>query len=214
MSVIDWLTGWFTGAASLVAKPIVDMVHWAVHALASVVLAVFDHVFGEWRSLASWSLRWIPGLRWLLGMIAATFRDIKRVIIPYVMRWVRAGFASVERFIHWVLATALAGIHQAREFAQLLVSNALKWVVAHVFAPLWAWVQRLYHLILTWAYVAWWWVTHLDALADALLLHLVGSLERSAWDVAGKLGRFALALVTRNLARFLQLAESIIAAVL
>ena len=64
------------------------------------------------------------------------------------------------------------------------------------------------------AMTAFWWVTHPDALAEALFWHLVRQLEDRAWQAAEYLGQFALALVTRNAGRLARLAEHIIAAVL
>lgn len=214
MGIVDWLTGWFRSAASIVAQPIVDMVHWAVHALGSVILAVFDHVFGAWAALWAWTEHYFVGFTWLIHMIGRVLVDIKRVIIPYIIRWVKAGFLSVEKFIHWVYDTVSSAIVVLRKFVIALVAKTVTWVIQHVWTPLKNLADWLYQHLLLWGYTAWWWITHLANLADALIFHLVNSLERNAWEIAGKLGQFALALVVRNLARFLQLAESIISAVL
>lgn len=70
------------------------------------------------------------------------------------------------------------------------------------------------HFIPDWAYKAWWWVTHPEALAAMLLWHLVAALERNAFAAAQYLGEFALHLVLRSLRRLLHLAEAVLAAVL
>lgn len=214
MSVLDWLTGWFSSAASIVAKPIIDLVHWAVHALGSVVLTVFSHVFGAWSQLAGWFEGFFRAFTWLIHAIAHVITEIKRVIIPAVVKYFKVYYHLLYVFAHAVLAWAVAAFKAAEALARLLVRDAIAWVIAHVWNPLKAFADYIWAHLLQWGYVAWWWITHLKELADALIYHLVDSLERNAWDIAGKLGTFALALVVRNLARFIKLAESIIAAVL
>jgi hypothetical protein len=80
-------------------------------------------------------------------------------------------------------------------------------------------VWRQFNRVLTYwvphfAMTAWWWVTHPDQLALVLFWWTLHYLERFAWTAAQYLGEFALALVMRNLRRFLHLAEEILAAVL
>lgn len=70
------------------------------------------------------------------------------------------------------------------------------------------------YYIPTYAFTAWWWVTHLDDLALVLLWHVLKWLEHYAWTAALYLGEFILALIVRNIRRIMLLAETIVTAVL
>jgi hypothetical protein len=70
------------------------------------------------------------------------------------------------------------------------------------------------HWIPHYAYQAWWYATHPDALASILLWHIIKYLEKYAWTAARYLGQFALALVLHNARRLAALIEEILTAVL
>lgn len=70
------------------------------------------------------------------------------------------------------------------------------------------------HWIPHYAITAWWWVTHPDQLAQQLSLYTVKWLEQQAWTIAPYLGRFVLALIVRNVRRWLPVVEHIITAIL
>lgn len=70
------------------------------------------------------------------------------------------------------------------------------------------------HYIPMYAFTAWWWVTHLDDLANVLLWHLLKWLEHYAWTAALYLGEFLLALILRNIRRLALLVETILTAVI
>lgn len=74
--------------------------------------------------------------------------------------------------------------------------------------------QIVGHWIPKYAITAWWWITHPDQLAEQLSLYVVKWLEREAWTIAPYLGKFLLALVVRNVKRWLPILESILAAIL
>lgn len=84
------------------------------------------------------------------------------------------------------------------------------------------WTEAVWHqlvLIVTkyipdYAMVAYWWVTHPDALAQLLFWYVVKWLEHEAWTVAQYLGEFVLALLVRNLRRVLSVLETVVAAIL
>jgi hypothetical protein len=209
----DWLTNWFVNAGSGIERRIVDMVHWAVHALASAVLAVFAHVERAWVSLTGHIWRYLGDLASLFVAIMGKLVKIVRVIIPGVLRWAARLFAYVEKLIRSWVAWLWGKIRETIALIYREISAVMRWAVQHIYDPLKRWVDFLWAKIRAWAYVAWWWVTHLADLAEALVYHLVRSLEVHAWDIADKLGTFALALVARNLRRFAHLIETIFVAV-
>lgn len=210
----DWLTRWFAGVASDIGQRIADAIHWAVHALAVVVLAVFDHVFGSWYSLARNIVIFFRVFGSVLYWVGAKIWRILRIAIPDLYRWARGWFARLLALIdHWV-AWLWARIRATIALIYREIAATIRWAWSHIFLPLWRWVQFLYQLIRKWAWVAFWWVTHPASLAELLVFHMAAAIERHAWDLAGLLGRFFLALIARNLARFLKLVEQIIVAVL
>lgn len=214
MGFIDWLTGWIAGAARSVGQAVADVVHWAVHALASVVLAIFDHVFGAWRQLAEWIWAHLLALGRWIGVAAVKFYQIIRIIIPRVVRWTKWWITYIMRFIRSWVAWLWLQIRKTIALLYREIGAVVRWAWSHIFVPLWHWTQFLYRLIKAWAWVAFWWVTHLASLAEAMIFHIAAAIERNAWQLAGILGKFFLALIIRNLARFVKLAEQIIAAVL
>ncbi len=74
--------------------------------------------------------------------------------------------------------------------------------------------QIVTHLIPHYAMVAWWWVTNPDKLAETLFWWILRLLEHYAWEAGELLGEFFLALVLRNIRRFLHLIEAVLAAVI
>lgn len=210
----DWLTGWFARVAGDVGQHIADAVHWAIHAVAVVVLAVFDHVTGAWRDLAGWTWAFFRAYYSALFWIGAKIWHILRVAIPRVISWARGWFAFLLRFIRSWVAWLWKQVRATIALIYREISSVIRWTVQHVFDPLWRWAQFLWRLVKAWAWVAFWYITHPAALAERLIFWIAASLERNAWALAGILGRFLTALFVRNLARAVRLFETILTAVL
>jgi hypothetical protein len=210
----DWLTGWIASIIGAVGPAVATAIHWAVHALAVVVLAVFDKVFGAWRTLAGWSWGFILATGRALGAVGSKLFQIVRVLIPRVIRELLRWVAFLLRFIRSWVAWLWRQIRATIALLYREIGAVIRWAVTHIWEPLWRWAQFLFRLIRAWAWVAFWWITHLASLAEAMVFHIAAAIERHAWQLAGLLGRFFLALLIRNLARFVRTVEAIIAAVL
>ena len=210
----DWLTAWFVGAARTVGNQVAGVVHWAVHALAMVVIAVFDRVYVAWRDLSGWIWAYLSAIGRALGEVAYKIYAIIRVLIPrvigLVLRWVAYLLKFIRSWVAWLWAQIRATI--ALLYKQ--IAMVIRWAVTHIWDPLWKWAQFLYRLIKAWAWVAFWWITHLASLAEKMVFWMAAAFERHAWELAGILGKFLLALIIRNLARFVRLVEAILVAVL
>jgi hypothetical protein len=212
--VISWITGWVGRFLGLVSDATIALVHWALHAVVTAVEFVFSDVAKAWR--AYWAA--VTALeRACFDFGAAVFGLAVKVLkywIPRLIADLKAAALALWHGIHWVWSHAVALVNDLRKLAWSWILSLWHMVLRDVWKPLHDFAGHLYHLILAWAYVAWWWITHLDRLAEALVFHLAASIERHAWELAGLLGRFLTALVLHNARRLVQLAEQILAAVL
>lgn len=210
----DWLTGWFARVAGDIGQHIADAIHWAIHAVASVFMAVFAHVFGAWEQLFRWVAEFYRAFGSVLYWVGAKFWHILRVVIPRVIDWARWWFTRLLGLIRAWVAWLWGKIRETIALIYREIGMVIRWAVTHIWDPLWHWVQFLWGRVKAWAWVAFWWVTHLASLAEAMIFHIAAAVERHAWELAGLLGRFFLALLIRNLARFVKIVEQIIAAVI
>ena len=145
-------------------------------------------------------------LDWLAEILGAWIGGIAPAILNLI-RVVVGGIAGVLDFIFGAVKGAW---------------NELATQVANLATLTHGWVSEVwktFDLIITYyipkyAMEAWWWVTTPLALSEVLLYYVLHWLEQEAWTVAQYLGEFALALVLRELKRFLLLAEAIVAAIL
>jgi hypothetical protein len=212
--MLDWITGWVNRFLGIAGQGIVDLVHWGLHALASVIETIFVDVARAWRDLWG-AMAAFEHATWEFG--AQVFGLAVKVLkywIPRLIHDLAAAALALWHGINWVWSHAVALINDLRKLAWKWINDLWHLVLRDVWAPLKAFADHLYHLILTWAYVAWWWITHLPSLAEAMIFHLAASLERHAWELARLLGGFLTALVLHNVRRVVQLAETILAAVL
>lgn len=212
--MISWLTGWVRRFVGLVPDTVLALVHWAVHALALVVEAVFHDVAVAWRDY--WAA--VAAIeRACFDFGAAMFGLAVKVLrywVPKLIDDLRRAALALWHGIDWVWSHAVAAINDLRKLAWKWINDLWHLVLRDVWKPLKDFADHLYHLIITWAYVAWWWITHLDRLADAMIFHIAASLEKYAWQLARLLGTFLTALILHNVRRVVQLAETILAAVL
>jgi len=212
--VISWLTGWVSRFIGIVGQATVDLVHWAVHALASVVETIFGDVGRAW--LTMWhGIAAIERACWEFG--AAVFGLAVKVLrywVPRLLHDLAAAVVSLWHGIDWVWSHAVRLVNDLRRLAWKWILDLWHMVLRDVWKPLKDFADHLYKLIKDWAYVAWWWITHLDRLAEAMIFHLAASLEKHAWELAALLGRFVTALILHNARRIVTLVEQIMAAVL
>jgi len=212
--MLGWIAGWFGRFAGAVDSTVVRMVHWVVHALASVVYTVFAHVGAAWRDMYA-AGNW---LRESAGRFVGAVYDHIRAILLY---WVPRIFGWIDAVYHRAISAVEHLARLAWGWVRALESDVQRWILAlyhwawqHVYLPLRAYADWLWARIKAWAYVAYWWITHPAKLAELLLWPLVAALEAAAWDVARVLGTFTTALIVRNVRRVAQLIETVLAAVL
>jgi hypothetical protein len=212
--VFDWIAGYVARWASVVPSPIRDLVHWAVHALAGVVYTVFGNVGSAWHDLFT-AARWLRSTgadlaSWVWLHLSRIVTHDLPLLADKILGYYRDAVNLATRLWH----DALAAVEAAAKVARRWVDDALAWVTTHVWDPLVADVRQLRSDLLKWGYAAWQLVTDPAKLASILLGALIAVAEAQFWLVAAPVGTFALRIVTANLRKFLQLAETILAAVI
>jgi hypothetical protein len=212
--VLSWLKDWFGRFGGAVDATVLRMVHWALHALASVVYTVFNHVGRAWNDV--WAAgNWMRRAAW--EVMRTIYTHIRAIIIhdiPHLFHW---ALAALHKLKHWALAwidRLLKDLARLKTLAWHWIITLYHWAWAHIYVPLFNYARWLEKWLRKWGYTAWWYVTHPASLAALLFWPLVKLLEDNAWAAARVLGTFTLALATRNARRLAQLAEDIIAAVL
>lgn len=212
--MLDWLTGWFTNFASTVGDPIVGMVHWAVHALASVVLSVFRNVLKAWDDFTG-AIDGLGDSIWhFVNRVWHALWWLITKEVPRIWRWLAQESARVWKGIRYAWATAVRLFNDAIGFAERIVDDVIGWVQRDVWKPLRDLADLLWRDLLKWGWTAWWWITHPADLAKMLLAYLIKAAEDAFWSVATPAGTFALRLVLANARRFAILIEDIVRAVL
>lgn len=212
--MISWITGWVGRFIGLVGQATIDLVHWGLHALASVINAIFGDVARAWRQI--WNAFGAIE-RACFDFGAAVYGLAVKVLkywVPRILGEIARAVLALWHGIDWVWTHVVRLVNELRATAWKWINDLWHMVLRDVWAPLKALADHIYQLLVKWGYTAWWWVTHLPSLAEALVFHLAAAIERHAWELARLLGTFLTALVVRNARRLAQLAEQILAAVL
>lgn len=212
--MLDWISGWVGRFTGTVDRWVIQLVHWGLHALAAVIETVFRDVTRSWRDF--WGA--VVALERALADIgAAVYGLAVRVLkywVPRLWRYITEAAAALARAITWVWHRAVRIVAELRATVWGWLLGLWRMVLRDVWAPLKADADHLWHLLVTWGYTAWWWITHLESLAEAMIWHLAAAIERHAWQLGARMGQFVTALVLHNTRRLVQLAETILAAVL
>lgn len=211
--MFDWLTHWFVSWAPYVEQKILDLVHWAIHAVASVLIAVFNHVLRSWRwflyALTFWAYEEIHFAEDVWNFA----RRVVRVYIPRLLHWAWGWILFLRKLTLTLYDDAIRALVALRKLAWSWILALWHNVLKYVWDPLKRYADMIWHDLLKWGYTAWYWITHPDKLAGLLFWHIIGWLEFYAWQVGKRLGTFGLSLVRNNLHKFLVLIEDVIAAV-
>jgi len=189
-------------------------VHWAVHALASVVYTVFGNVGGIWRDLASaWGL-FNRMLDKYLPEVWDAFRRVFLQDLPALWRWITGRVAALGRLIDALYNKALAFARNLYSQAVHLITQLTKWVIQNVLDPLTAAFRQAWHWITHEGALVFYYLTHPPALARLILAALIQAAEDAFWTISAPVAEFIWHLVLHQARRLVQLAEQILAAVL
>lgn len=211
--MLSWLARFWTGVSGTVGNAVSTAAHWAMHALAAVVFSVFRLVGGAWRTLVQ-SFGWLHAALDHFGLQVWHFATyVVRVLIPRVVRWAAAELARLGLGLYHLaqaVGREVAALYRAIARA---VADVTRWAIRTIYDPLKSYADLIWHDLKAWGYTAWWWITHLDKLADAMIIHIANSIEKHAWQLARMLGTFFISLIIANLNRFVLLIEDIVNAV-
>lgn len=212
--MLSWIAGFIGRWSGAVDQAVRDLIHWTVHALASVVYTVFGLVGTAWKDM--W--RAVSWLETAAGRFAAQVFGHLWAIIKRDLPWLASAITLARqlavRLYDAVRAWALGLIRAAEALAVRLVNDVRSWAYRDIWLPLLQLARDARRDITRWAWPAFWYITHPAALAGLLGDALVDWLEANSWRVAQRLGSFALHLVLANTRRLAQLAEDIITAAL
>jgi hypothetical protein len=212
--MLDWLKGYVARWAGVVDSATRDLVHWAVHALAGVVYAVFGNVGRAWHDLFT-AYHWVRSTAAdLVGWIVTHLTYIVKHDLPLLAHSILSYWRDALNFATSLYHAALRAVESLAKVARRWVDDAIGWVITHVYDPLLADARQLRSDLLKWGYTAWQIVTHPDRLAAIVGDALISWTEQQFWRIAGPVGTFALRIVVANLRKFVALAETIITAVL
>ena len=212
--MLDWIAQFIGLWSAVVPQAIRDLIHWTVHALASVVYTVFGDVGKAWGMLWG-AIHWV--LTAELHFVQAVFDKFVAIIkhyFPALYKWAAAAIKLVDDYARFVWRELIAGIALVRAWVVTLINDVRLFVYRDVWLPLVGITKQLRADLLKWGYTAWYYITHPDKLAPLLFDPLITLLEVNAWRVGQRLGQFTLALIVHNARRVAQVAEAIITAVL
>lgn len=212
--MLTWLDNFFSGVSSTIGSAISNAVHWAIHAVSAVFLAVFSLVGKAWNTLVSAIVAFHIALQRFGTEVINFATYVVRVLIPKLARWAESELAKLKAYADEIYDWAKKSVADLITRIEQAVKDVTDWVIKTVYDPLKAYADLIWNDLKLWGYTAWWWVTHLQDLADAMIVNIATSLEKNAWALAKMLGEFALNLVRAHLKEFIQLAEDIITAVL
>lgn len=212
--MLNWIKGFVGRWAGAVDQAVRDLVHWTVHALASVMYAVFGLVGRAWHNV-------FAAANWLREQADHLGREVFTTLWSIIKRdlpWLASALVAVRNFAlrlyHTLLAWAWREIQAAEQLARRLVDDLRQWAYRDIWLPLLHLAADARRDIQRWAWPAFWYITHPDALAGLIGDALVSWLEANAWRVGRRLGTFLLALLVHNLRQVLALVEDVLSAVL
>lgn len=204
----------YDSAAGSIDNTVRSWVRDLINGLYGYLHLIFGPVITAWDKLmhAGW-LVWHT-LDEFTGEVVTTIARIIRQVIPAVIAWAKAQVARLERYATDIYNFAVRELNALRQFVLNLIASLTVWIVSHVYNPLKAAFDAAWHWITNEGAVVWHYISNPEDLVTLIWDHLIARLERDAWDVAGKLGKFTLSLIAHNLPRLAALIEDVLNAIL
>jgi hypothetical protein len=213
MGVLNWISNFFTTAGRTIDTTVANVVGWALRAVTSVIFGQFQATQQAWVTYYNETNYYVTSLRQLSTATRSKHSYTLKVRIPGVISWAAGNFGKLLTGLSGLAAAVARDVSSLSARITAGLADLTKWVITEVYDPLKALIDQVDADLLKWGYTAWWWITNLDKLADALILYLAKSAETYAWELAGMLGQFTVNLIYRNAARIASLLESIVLAV-
>ena len=212
--MLGWIAGFVARWEPVVSRGVRDLVHWGLHALASVVYTVFGNVGKAWVAVVhslDWMLIHVP------RFVAAVFTHIDTIItkdIPAIWHWITAQVAAIGRLIAHVYDLAVSYALSLYNKAVRLLDDLSTWVLTHVLVPLTNITTSLRNDLLKWGYFAYQLLNDPGKLAGILAKYIVAAVLAIFWTVADVIGRFIAGIILHQARRLISVIETVLTAVL
>jgi|SRR5579859_100414 len=197
----------------------------SVQAALNIISTIFTTTYQYWHTVAGHANSgWQQLTRTLLylrnNMQQFMFSQylFDALIIKHYIPWITGWISWLGGKIQRDLGTLRGILHReivAGDNAQhAYTRSVLLWILIHVLAFLLNLVKSIFGWIDGIGNKMWHYFTHLAEFAELLIMFLVASLEKHAWEIGKLLGTFFLSLIVHNITKFATLVEDIIDAVL
>lgn len=195
-----------------------DTIRNWVNDLINGVYGFFHYINGlvraAWSDLANATYWFVRNFESFAYWVYAKLWLLIRSIVPAIINEYRTLYNAAVRYVSDVYNTVSGWFNDALHYAEHLVNGVIDWVIKNVWNPLYKLTTDLFNWIKDKGETLWYYLSHPDALAELIFGSLLTILEREAWAVADRLGKFAIALVAKNLRQFAMLIEDILNAIL
>lgn len=209
-SVLGLITGSWQSAINAVVNWINNLEH--VH--YGYWHTVSGHVANSWQTMAGATLHLMQRMQAFMFAQGLLDNLIMKHLFPWLEGWISWLGGRVRQEINITIAMLRREYKAGDAVQHAYTRSVLLWVLVHVLAFLYGLVKRLFGWIDGIGATMWHYFSHLADFAELLIMALVASLERHAWEIGKLLGTFFLALIVRNVVRFATLVETIVDAVL
>lgn len=208
------IVGLITGSWQSAIQSVVNWVNSLENTHYGYWHTVAGHVGSAWQGMAGATLHLMQRMQAFMFAQGAFDHLVAKQWIPWLGNWIAWLGGTIRNRINATIAM-LRREYKAGDAAQhAYTRSVLLWILIHVLAFLYGLVKRLFGWIDGIGATMWHYFTHLADFAELLIMFLVASLEKHAWDIGKLLGKFFLSLIIHNVVRFATLVETIVDAVL
>ncbi len=211
--MFGWIGRIWQWGVSNVGDPVASWVHDFVRGIFGWLATLFGHIGEAWHAVFTVGVLLFHAAEAFGHAIWEEFYRLFVIALPRLIRWAGHELTLLGHAIRALYNRLVRDVINLYHHIAHAISGAIHWVVTHVYDPLkrdivqaWDWITKRGELVF-------YYMTHPDKLAMLIFDSLLELLEREAWTVGRKLGRFFLSLVVHNLRQFVLLIEDIVMAV-
>lgn len=212
--MFGWIEGIFKSAASGVTDAVKALVHLAVRGLYAFLHDIFRLQWDAWNDFWNGARDVWAGMRALSFAVYQSLIKIYKHWIPLIFKGIDDLYHRVLQYLDDLRKWAVRLIDDLYHWTLVTFDATRKWAIHEIWDPLFKSLTTAWHWLTHEGATMWHYFTHLPDFAELLFAHLIASLEKHAWDAGKLLGEFFLALIVRNLMRFVTLMEDIVDAIL
>src|SRR5215469_5700971 len=210
----SWLSSMWSSVFGRISDTIRNWVIDVINGVYGYYHFIDTLIRDAWHDVAVTSYWLWRNLDGIARSIYIRLWQIIRQAIPAIINEYRALYRDAINLGTWVYNTLRTAVDDAIRFAQSVYNSAINWVIQNVWNPLYNSLLTAFKWITERGETLWYYITHPDALVSLIFDALIALLEREAWSVADRLGKFFAALIVKNLTQFVILIEDILDAIL